>query len=148
MRPARRNFCGYLQMLIQKYTQVTFPSLSPSSLIQEGNVEYKYHLLAPCEARLQHLITQLKWRLQEGQGEALYEIGVSDDGTCRGLSEADLAASLETLNKMAAALSATATVIRRLQGKEGYIAEVLVRQACSDGDFIDVRIAVVGNVDR
>jgi GTPase len=111
-------------------------------------VEYKYHLIAPCESRLQHLITQLKWRLQEGQGEALYEIGVSDDGTCRGLSESDLAASLETLNAMAAALSATATVIRRLQGKEGFIAEVLVRQACSDGDFIDVRIAVVGNVDR
>ena len=111
-------------------------------------MEYKYHLLAPCEARLQHLITQLKWRLQEGQGEALYEIGVSDDGTCRGLSEADLTASLETLTKMAAALSASATVIRRLQGKEGFIAEVLVRQACSDGDFIDVRVAVVGNVDR
>eukprot|EP00292_Cryptomonas_paramecium_P002998 CAMPEP_0113683934 /NCGR_PEP_ID=MMETSP0038_2-20120614/13654_1 /TAXON_ID=2898 /ORGANISM="Cryptomonas paramecium" /LENGTH=643 /DNA_ID=CAMNT_0000603489 /DNA_START=40 /DNA_END=1967 /DNA_ORIENTATION=+ /assembly_acc=CAM_ASM_000170 len=114
---------------------------------QEGNVEYKYQLIAPCESRLQHLITQMKWRLQEGQGEALYEIGVSDDGTCRGLSEDDLAASLETLNKMSKALGATATVIRRIQGKEGFIAEVLVRQACSDGDFIDVRIAVVGNVD-
>lgn len=38
-----------------------------------GNVEYKAKLVNPSSSRLQHLITQMKWRLREGQGEAIYE---------------------------------------------------------------------------
>ena len=43
---------------------------------QEGNVEYKYMLVNPSEERLHHLTTQLKWRVLEGSGEAIYAIGV------------------------------------------------------------------------
>ncbi len=50
---------------------------------------------------MQHLVTQLKWRLREGQGEAIYEIGVEDNGVCAGLNDADLEASLATLRTMA-----------------------------------------------
>lgn len=42
---------------------------------EEGNIEYKLKLINPSPSRLQHLVTQLKWRLREGQGEAIYEIG-------------------------------------------------------------------------
>ena len=34
----------------------------------------------PTAERLEHLITQLKWRLGEGMGEAIYEVGVEDNG--------------------------------------------------------------------
>jgi len=50
---------------------------------------------------MEHLVTQMKWRLQEGQGEAIYEIGVEDNGNLTGLTEAEMKASLETLQKMA-----------------------------------------------
>lgn len=30
--------------------------------IEQGNVEYKLHLVNPTEERFQHLVTQLKWR--------------------------------------------------------------------------------------
>lgn len=43
----------------------------------------------------------MKWRLQEGNGEAIYEIGVEDNGILTGLNESDLKASLSTLEKMA-----------------------------------------------
>ena len=43
----------------------------------------------------------MKWRLQEGQGEAFYEIGVEDNGILAGLTDEELAASLETLERMA-----------------------------------------------
>lgn len=43
----------------------------------------------------------MKWRLEEGNGEAIYEIGVEDNGILTGLNEADLQASLSTLEKMA-----------------------------------------------
>ncbi len=39
----------------------------------------------------------MKWRLQEGFGEAIYEIGVEDNGSCCGLSEDDMIKSLNTL---------------------------------------------------
>ena len=57
---------------------------------QEGNIEYKYKLISPTPERLEHLVTQLKWRLEEGAGVAVYEIGVHDDGTPTGLSAEDL----------------------------------------------------------
>ena len=55
----------------------------------------------PTESRLEHLITQMKWRLEEGEGEAIYEIGVEDNGLLMGLSKTDLDASMESLQTMA-----------------------------------------------
>jgi len=43
----------------------------------------------------------MKWRLQEGQGEAIYQIGVEDSGLLAGLSDAEMNASLQTLQTMA-----------------------------------------------
>ena len=44
---------------------------------EQGNVEYKLKLINPSNERFEHLVTQMKWRLQEGQGEAVYQIGKS-----------------------------------------------------------------------
>jgi len=55
----------------------------------------------PSSTRLEHLVTQMKWRLQEGQGEAIYQIGVEDSGLLAGLSAAEMNASLATLQTMA-----------------------------------------------
>lgn len=32
----------------------------------EGNVEYKLKLINPSQTRFEHLVTQMKWRLREG----------------------------------------------------------------------------------
>ena len=69
--------------------------------MEEGNIEYKLKLLNPSASRFEHLVTQMKWRLQEGRGEAIYQIGVADCGALKGLSEPELDASLETLSRMA-----------------------------------------------
>lgn len=58
-------------------------------------------LVNPTQYRFEHLATQMKWRLQEGKGEAVYQIGVEDNGLLVGLSEADMRASLRTLHRMA-----------------------------------------------
>ena len=55
----------------------------------------------PSESRFEHLVTQMKWRLQEGQGEAIYEIGVEDTGLLTGLSHSELECSIGTLERMA-----------------------------------------------
>lgn len=58
-------------------------------------------LVAPSTSRFEHLVTQMKWRLQEGAGEAIYEIGVEDCGTFIGLKKNELLASMNTLRSMA-----------------------------------------------
>lgn len=87
-----------------------------------GNVEYKLKLLCPTASRFEHLVTQMKWRLREGQGEAIYEIGVSDSGMLTGLSQEDMADSITTLRKMADRLAMSYQRVRFLQG--------LLRHAC------------------
>ena len=59
------------------------PATPPSGVVgmlppedAEGNVEYKLKLVEPTDSRFEHLVTQMKWRLREGQGEAIYEIGM------------------------------------------------------------------------
>ena len=48
------------------HSEGDFSSLPPEP--QQGNIEYKLKLINPTEQRLQHLVTQMKWRLREGQG--------------------------------------------------------------------------------
>ncbi|CAB4019019.1 GTP-binding 2-like, partial [Paramuricea clavata] len=127
-------------------------SLPPE--VEEGNVEYKLKLVNPSPARLIQLVTQLKWRLQEGQGEAIYEIGVEDNGMLAGLTREELNMSLNTLKRMAAKLGSETTVLREQvvdgfvgEDNERVVAEVLVRKVADDQQFIDIRLAVLGNVD-
>jgi GTPase len=113
---------------------------------QVGNMEYKLKLIDPSPARFQHLVTQMKWRLAEGSGEALYVIGVEDDGYLTGLPQDQLDTSLRTLEAMAAAAGAATTLLRTrtsLRGS-GKVAEVLVRRVPDDQQFIEVRVAAVG----
>lgn len=42
---------------------------------EQGNIEYKLKLVNPSNQRFEHLVTQMKWRLREGHGEAIYQIG-------------------------------------------------------------------------
>ncbi|XP_022912796.2 GTP-binding protein 2-like [Onthophagus taurus] len=94
---------------------------------QTGNVEYKLKLINPSKNRLEHLITQLNWRLHEGRGKAIYEIGVEDNGVLKGLSEEEMSNSLDTLEIMAMKLGAKTQIIKEYildSGKK--IAEVLI----------------------
>lgn len=97
--------------------------------VEVGCVEYKQQLVNPDEKRLQRLITQMNFRLDEGSGAALYVIGVADDGCLTGLDAKAMDASLETLGRMAAALGATWRVQQRRTVHAGLgVAEVLVHR--------------------
>ena len=62
---------------------------------------FQLKLVNPSPSRFEHLVTQMKWRLQEGEGEAIYEIGVEDNGVLAGLPKPELESSVNTLKKMA-----------------------------------------------
>ncbi|KAJ3095492.1 GTP binding protein [Phlyctochytrium planicorne] len=118
--------------------------------IEEGNVEYKLKLVDPPEERLEHLITQMKWRIAEGHGECMYEVGVADDGQLVGLSAKDMESSISTLKYMASQLNADLSVVRRRAGtiKNHTVAEILVRKRVSDNQhFLEIRVAILGGAD-
>lgn len=71
----------------------------------------------------------MKWRLREGRGEAIYEIGVKDNGVLAGLSDSEIHSSLQTLEQMSLQLDATMTILREREVDDGKkVIEVLIRK--------------------
>ncbi|OJA07804.1 hypothetical protein AZE42_03422 [Rhizopogon vesiculosus] len=89
------------------------PKLVPEN--EEGNVEYKLHLLSPSPTRFTHLVTQLKWRLLEGGGQAYYELGVTDSGVLVGLARREMEETLGTLEEMAGEIGASVIVVKEIE---------------------------------
>lgn len=135
---------------------------------EQGNIEYKLKLINPSSQRFEHLVTQMKWRLREGHGEAIYQIGVEDNGRLAGLTKEEMKVSLKTLKDMASRLGATIRVLRERiattstsktlasqnnnNKEEKKVAEVLVKKLRKDDredqdSIIDLRLAVTGAQD-
>lgn len=111
--PANSSPCSLPVVSSSPLAVSTIPKLVPES--DDGNVEYKLQLLNPSPTRFARLVTQLKWRLLEGGGQAYYELGVADSGALVGLSRVDLEASLETLEMMAVEIGASVIVVKEIE---------------------------------
>ncbi|KAH7639080.1 gtp-binding protein 2-like protein [Dermatophagoides farinae] len=121
---------------------------------EQGNVEYKLKLINPSPNRLEHLVTQMKWRLEEGDGEAIYEIGVEDNGGLKGLTEDEISSSLQTLHMMADKINASVSITQekliestRNDNNPRKALEVLVKKIPADRQAVEIRISVLGNVE-
>ena len=111
----------------------------------EGNVEYKLKLRVDhAGARFQHLVTQMKFRLTAGQGEAFYVVGVEDDGWPQGLDARELQASVATLAAMAESLGCQAQRVQEARGVAGTLAAVRIRRRPRKSALRDVQLAVAG----
>lgn len=85
---------------------------SPHHSSSASNVVLPASLAAPPESKASQTPAKLLYGLEESQG-ALYEIGVSDDGTLVGLAEDEMEESLNNLRAMAACLGCTVEIIRK-----------------------------------
>ncbi|KIK63932.1 hypothetical protein GYMLUDRAFT_40144 [Collybiopsis luxurians FD-317 M1] len=104
---------------------VALPRLPQES--DNGNIEYKLQLLHPTPSRFTRLVTQLKWRLLEGNGQAYYELGVADSGLLVGLNRKDLDETLDTLEMMAGEIGASVIVVKEIE-VERNLAEMAKRE--------------------
>lgn len=77
-------------------------------------IEYKLKLHANSPHRLAKLVTQLRWRLVQGGGSALYELGVLDNGTLVGLTHKEMSETLDTLRRMLSTLGGGEVRISRV----------------------------------
>jgi len=121
----------------------------------DGNMEFKWKLISPGPDRIQHLITQMTYRLGEGKGECIYQIGIEDCGHPRGLPDHELIESISTIFLMAKQLGALISIQSIKKGIEGKVATLYVKRVIElkkmeeeKKNFMnsdDIRLCVTGN---
>lgn len=111
-----------------------------------GNVEHKRHIEKVSDDRFTRLQSQLKRRLDDGRGEAVYCIGVEDNGEIYGLEPAQFETSIQMLTRLAQSIDATVNRIYEftLKDSDKKYGVYVVR---NNSEYIDVYIATGGNVD-
>lgn len=113
-----------------------------------GNVEYKLKLIGSSDLRIEELATQMRYRCDQGNGEAIYNLGVMDNGATIGITEEEYDETMRTICNAAAKNRYTSTVLTKMETTPGrYVYEVLIREHNEPGHYIDVKVAVAGNVD-
>ncbi|KAI7828466.1 P-loop containing nucleoside triphosphate hydrolase protein [Kickxella alabastrina] len=120
----------------------------PPETDNSGNIEYKTKLNNTSITRTSHLATQLQWRLAEGCGQAVYVVGVHDDGEVIGITEKEFQLTLDILNDMAGQLgnAHVSSINRRvLADKENrVVAEVCITQR-NAVQRSELRVTVLGD---
>ncbi len=95
---------------------------------------------------MERLVTQLNYRLNEGGGEAFYELGLTDDGVPLGLTEEEASESLRIMEEITGRLGAKFIIVRKERASRGHVYELLIRRTL-DVPPIQVSVALLGNVD-
>ena len=111
-----------------------------------GNIEYKRELINLDDETLNRRITQMKYRIYEGSGEAFYLIGVSDDGTILGINESEYNESISNLEKISKRIDCYIIKISEYNKNNNYVGEFIIREN-DKLDTINIKIGVAGNVD-
>lgn len=117
-----------------------------------GHIDYssirgKNVLVSPTEDQFELLKLRLEERIADSRGETIYEIGIGEDGSDSGLEHEEYAASLATLQSLATTLDADMVELRQRKAEKGLTGQYLVRKRVDQSDFMEIRVAVVGNVD-
>ena len=112
----------------------------------DGNIEYKRELTNLDNDTFNKRVTQMKYRLCEGVGEAFYFIGVNDDGTLNELSEAEYIESEYNLKKIADEINCSVIKIQESNKNNKFIGKFLIREN-NKNNYININISIAGNVD-
>ncbi|XP_003964589.1 GTP-binding protein 1 isoform X2 [Takifugu rubripes] len=107
----------------------------------------KLALVSPNGEQYDSLLRQLRDRMEEGSGETIYVVGMGSDGGDWGLDEKDMEASVATVCSMCEQLDTDLILLRERNESAGLVRDYLIRRRVGELDFLEVRVAVVGNVD-
>ncbi|XP_061535140.1 GTP-binding protein 1-like [Phycodurus eques] len=107
----------------------------------------KLVLVSPTGEQYDALQKHLRERLDEGCGETIFVVGMGSDGGDYGLSDRDMEASVATVQSLCEQVEADLIPLRERTEVGGKICDYLIRRRVGEQDFLEVRVAVVGNVD-
>ena len=110
----------------------------------DGNVEYKLKI---SDYKVGDATTQMRFRVNEGDGEARYFIGVSDDGVVLGISKEEYEVTYKNLKIMAKNNNYALTLLscKNIENDRN-VYEFIVREINSV-QYSDVKVTVCGSVD-
>ena len=129
-----------LEIFQKKYKKGLKPARKIKVEENEGNIEYKWKLChLDNQERIDHLITQMRYRLFQGDGRAIYNIGYQDDGTPIGLPHPILYSNLELFHRMMDELDCNLKSVKIFKGKQGYCANILIEKT-EDDDMYETLI--------
>ncbi len=117
---------------------------------ERKNIEFKeslnksYHLQ---KDRKQRLASQMKYRMEKGNGEAIYFIGVADNGDLLGLKDDEFEESLFVLENIAGEINSFILNIEKYPASNGQIAKVLIGKRNYDKKD-HMLVGVAGHVDH
>ncbi|KAM9434096.1 GTP-binding protein 1 isoform 2-T3 [Clarias gariepinus] len=114
---------------------------------EAGDFSSKLALVSPNGEQYDSLLRQLRERMDEGCGETIYVVGVGSDGGEYGLDESDMEASVATVQSLCEQIEADLILLRERAESGGQVRDYLIRRRVGEADFLEVRVAVVGNVD-
>ncbi|KAI9564907.1 hypothetical protein GHT06_008648 [Daphnia sinensis] len=114
--------------------------------IDFSTVNTKDALIKPTESQYDLLIKKMQYLIEMGNGETILEVGAGE-GEESGLTEEDYKASVATLESIATTLEADCVLLRERRSECGIIGQYLIRHRAEQEDFVEIRVAVVGNVD-
>ncbi|TNN83508.1 GTP-binding protein 1 [Liparis tanakae] len=117
--------------------------------LEDRGVDFtnKLALVSPNGEQYDSLLRQLRERMEEGCGETIYVVGTGSDGCDWGLEEKDMEASAATVRSMCEQVDADLITLRERNEAAGLVRDYLIRRRVGELDFLEVRVAVVGNVD-
>ena len=113
--------------------------------IEEGNKEYKRYLINLSDIRFQKLLTQMKWRINEGNGKAFYYIGVEDDGSIFKLNNKQSGESLKNLKKLVLAANAKFKSVEKIIEDKLFYFKIEINSKSLNKYFEEVRILLLGD---
>lgn len=113
--------------------------LEPESFY--GNVEYKRCILSSNEDRLYQLATQMLFRLNEGNGNCYYYLGIEDNGNISNISKEQLELSLENLKKIVNSINCCINNIKEI---DNYL-KIEIKKKKDKYNFEEIKVLLVGD---
>ena len=122
----------------------------------DGNIEYKFKLVNKTSDRIEELASQMRYRTDEGCGESIYVIGITDCGVLIGVDEDEFTESFSNLSIAARNNNYSISILTHKdiptsigtfpvkRCKKVY--ELLIREV-NEATYIDIKVAIAGNVD-
>lgn len=103
--------------------------------------------LNPEQEDFKNLVDNMEEKLGSGRIESLFQIGYEEDGRSMNLTEEEFQKYYETIEKLCKVTESDVSLLRKVKTEEGFVGDVLVRKKPDLENLLEVRVAVVGNVD-
>lgn len=111
--------------------------------VEKGNIEYKRELVNLETDRINHLASQMKWRLNEGNGKAIYYIGIEDNGNFYGLAKNEIKKNIDSFKQICKIINANIENVQKNQIDNKYYLKINISD--KNKDVNKYRIAFLGN---